>query len=211
MQQLKQGTAAVALVVSLGLAVPGTLGGSASADISDHNPKLVETTFDCDLDGNGTYETAYQLVSTQSSTMWQDTNSSTVIIQRLRVDVLGSVYTALPAENPGDPVGVDFEDPDVYWFDGPQDYDQGGGKPNGWTTVRCTEEVSYEYPATAADARLGIGFVEGARYIETDTNLYDVTISSPRRSAAVQAASTDEGKHNAKKGGKHRGKGKRGR
>jgi hypothetical protein len=202
----KRGIAIVALIATLGLIVPGTFGESASANQENsrgHNPNLVETVFNCDRDGNGSYETPYELVSTFSSTMWQDKNSTAVLVQRLRVDVIDSFYTALPAENPGDPVGVDFADPGVYWFDGPQDYSQGGGKPKGWKTVRCTEVVSYPYTATHDDALLGIGFVEGARYTETDTNLYDVTIS-PNGQGKVKSASAKNAAN-----GKQRHKGRR--
>lgn len=202
MQTFKQGIAAVALIVSLGLVVPGLLVGSARAGLENsggHNPQRVDTTFNCDLNGDGSYETSYELVSTFSSTMWQDKNSNKVIVQRLRVDVIDSYYV--------DPTGVAAPvlDPDVYWFDGPQSYDQGGGKPKGWKTVRCTEIVSYLYTATADDVALGLGFIEGVEYLETDTNLYDVTVS-PAGGGNAKAAKA-EGKH---KRGAHKGK-KRGR
>lgn len=215
MKTMKRGMAAIALVASLGLIVPSNFGGSALADMSSsrgHNPNLVETIFNCDLDRNGSYETAYELVSTFNSKMWQDKNSTAVLVQRLRVDVIDSFYQVLD-----DPTGtaVDFADPDVYWFDGPQDYPQGGGKPKGWKTVRCTEVVSYEYTATAEDADLeDLDFVEGVTYLETDTNLYDVTIGG--NGPKAKAASADDGQSadrqaKAKKGGKQKGKGKRGR
>jgi hypothetical protein len=230
MQTLKQGMAAIMLVATLGLVVPSTLGGSASADIppnptdhNDHRP-YVETTFDCDLDGVEGYETPYELVSTFSSTMWQDKNSTTVLVQRLRVDVLDSFYTVLD-----DPTGtaVDFADPDVYWSDVPQDYPN--GKPKGWQTVRCTEVVSYEYTATADDLidapHLPFVFIpddpeteedeeKAATYLETDTNLYDVTIdgNGPKANAAgANDVSGTDRQGKAKKQGKHKGKGKRGR
>ena len=165
------------------------------------NPQYVKTVFDCDLDGNGSYETPFELVSTFNSTMWQDKNSGAVLVQRLRVDVLDSFYEVLD-----DPKGtaVDFADPDVYWFDGPQDYSN--GKPKGWQTVRCTEEVSYEYTATAKDEKLpDLSFVAGVTYIETDTNLYDVTIGGngpkAKGAGANDVSGTDlQGK--AKKQGK---------
>ena len=131
MQRSKRAPAVFALASSIGLIVPGAFGAPVAADVTERNPQYVETVFECDRDGNGSYETPYELVSTFSSTMWQDKNSTAVIVQRLRVDVIDSFYTALPAENPGDPVGVDFADPGVYWFDDPQDYSQGGGKPKG--------------------------------------------------------------------------------
>jgi hypothetical protein len=217
MHKLKQGTAAIALVATLGLVVPSTFGGSASADISDHDQDpYVDTTFTCDLDGDGYieettdgvvvhgYDDTFELVSTEKALVWQDTNSNTVIGQRLRVDVLDSFYEVLD-----DPSGTaeNVADPDVYWFNGPQVYSQGGGKPKGWQTVRCTEVISYEYTANFDDEQLGLGFVEDVLYLETDTNLYDVTISHAR-SGAVKAASADDGKHKAKNGGKHRSKSK---
>src|SRR4051812_3187452 len=55
--KLKQGMAAIGLVASLGLIVPSTFGGSASADVS-HNPHLNQYNdpfpLSCDLDGNST-------------------------------------------------------------------------------------------------------------------------------------------------------------
>ena len=191
MPMLKQGTAAIALVATLGLVVPGTFGGSASADISDHGQgPYVDTTFTCDLDGDGTYET-YDLVSTSESVMWQDTKSNTVIVQRLRVDVLDSFY-----EVQDDPTGTadDFADPDVYWFDGPTEL-HGGPR---WQAQRSaqgvdnragTEVVSYPYTANMDDELLRIGFVEGVTYLETD-NLYDVTISGAG-DGKVKATSAD--------------------
>lgn len=214
MLNLKQGTAAIALVVSLGLIAPGSLGGSALADVKPppndnvRNPQYVETVFNCDLDGVEGYETPYELVSTFGAKMWQDKNSTTVLVQRLRVDVIDSYYEVLD-----DPTGtaVDFADPDVYWFDGPQDYPN--GKPKGWQTVRCTEVVSYEYTATAEDAALAhLSFVEGVTYIETDTNLYDVTIggNGPKaKSASPDGAPSADRQVKAKKQARHRGKGKR--
>lgn len=212
MQYSRKLIAAIAVVVSLGLVLPSTLGGFASADMSSSrgkNPNLVETIFECDRDGNGSYETEYELVSTFNSTMWQDKNSTTVLVQRLRVDVIDSFYEVLD-----DPTGtaVDFADPDVYWFDGPQDYPH--GKPKGWKTVRCTEVVSYEYTATAEDAALEhLSFVEGVTYIETDTNLYDVTISGSKGAKAKSASADDapsaDRQVKSKKANKHRGKGKR--
>ena len=65
----------------------------------------------------------------------------------------------------------------------------------------------------ADDALLGLGFVEGVTYIETDTNLYDVTISGSKGNKAPAASADDDTSSadrqvKAKKGGKHRGKGK---
>ena len=109
----------------------------------------------------------------------------------------------------------------MYWWDGPQDYSQGGGKPKGWQTVRCTEVVKYDYTATAADLEVGLPFVydvttgKGALYEVTETKLYDVEIIGGNGPQAKAAGANDvsgtdrQGK--AKKQGKHKGKGKRGR
>jgi hypothetical protein len=237
MPKLRQVTAAIALVVSLGLIVPGSLGGSVLADIKPpphENPQSVDTIFECDLDGNGSYETPYELVSTFGARMWQDQNSNTIIVQRLRVDVLDSFYTVLD-----DPTGtaVDFADPDVYWFDGPQDYPN--GKPKGWQTVRCTEIVEYGYSPFLDETtpefneEHGLSFVQTdecevfgdledpsevddcVTYLVTETNLYDVTISGSKGNKAGAATADDvpsaDRQVKAKKQGKHRGKGKRGR
>lgn len=228
MQKLKQGMAAVGLIATMGLAIPSTLGGAALADISPHNPHRVKATFNCDLDGNGSYEKAYDLVSTESSTMWQDTQSKTVLVQRLKIDVLYSDYTVYR-----DPThtAVDFHDATADWWFTPQDYTQGTGagqgnstsngkgqgkgKPPGLKTVRCTETNTYHYAPYESDVALNDAFdlkfvqntdhdttpgacpedsdsIDGARedyidpttgtyacvtYSETDTTLYDVTIS----------------------------------
>lgn len=219
MQKLKQGMAAVGLIATMGLAIPSTLGGSTLADISPHNPHRVKATFNCDLDGNGSYEKAYDLVSTESSTMWQDTQSKTVLVQRLKIDVLYSDYTVYR-----DPThtAVDFHDATADWWFTTQDYTQGTGagqgnstsngkgqgkgKPPGLKTVRCTETNSYRYAPYPSDVALndefGLHFVQNTKtdstpdsfcpddapvareelpecvtYTETDTTLYDVTIS----------------------------------
>lgn len=218
MHTFTQGMAAVGLVTSLVLVVPSTFGDSALADISPHNPHRVTATFDCDLDSNGSYETAFDLVSTGHSTMWQDTHSSTVLVQRLKIDVLSSDYTVYH-----DPThsAVDFHDATADWWFTPQDYTQGtgagqgngkgngkgqgNGKPQGLKTVRCTETNSYLYAPYPSDVALndqfGLTFVQNTdtdatpgscpneapvaredlpdcvTYTETDTTLYDVTVS----------------------------------
>jgi hypothetical protein len=52
MHSFRQGMAAIALVASLGLIVPGAFGGPAAADISNKNPQSM--TIECQL-GNSTY------------------------------------------------------------------------------------------------------------------------------------------------------------
>jgi hypothetical protein len=240
MHSLKQGMAAIALVATLGLVVPSTLGGSASADIppnptdhNDHRP-YVETTFDCDLDGNGSFETTYDVVSTFGALVWQDTKSNTVIAQRL-ADLQYSDYEVV-----NDPTGTatDFFEPTGYWSLVPQahNYPQAGQK--GLRTVVCREIVQYEYSPYAteafghdSDVALVPNFVqspdcpedpdsvEGHRedltecvtYLEIDTWHYVVTLSATPR-GGVQAASADDGsgKANAQAAsadsGKHKAK-----
>lgn len=194
MQKLTQCMTAVGLVASLGLAVPSTLGGSASADVNNsrgHNPNLSEPyTWHCDLDGNGDYETEYLLSSTSNSEARAVQGSNLVLMRRLWVDVIDSYYTVID-----DPTGTaePVHDPDVYWFDGPHTYPQGGGKPKGWQTVRCISVTEDEYTATADDAALGLGFVEGVTYLETDTKLWDATMSQVGKGKA----------RSARYGGKH--------
>lgn len=208
MQAFKRVSTAVALIVSLGLLMPSTFGGPASADVkpppnggktppNDHarNPLYVETVFHCDLDGEEGYEVPYEAVTTHQF-MWQVKNSTMVIVKRHNVDTIYSSYEVLD-----DPTGTaeDFDDPDVYWSDGPNAYPDPW--PKGWKTVRCTADFSYEYTATAEDLDLDppLPFVEGVTYIETDTELFEVTISG--KDPKVKAAK-------AKMGGKHHGKGK---
>lgn len=112
MNKLKQISAAVVLIVSLGLVVPSTLGGSASADIKPDNHTIADPdSIDCDLDGNGNYETHYDLAQLLSPPNLQDKNSNTVIVQRL-TDLQYSDYTVVH-----DPTGtaVKFHDPIGYW------------------------------------------------------------------------------------------------
>jgi hypothetical protein len=224
MLKLKQGVAAVALVTSLGLIVPAFFGGPALADVkpppnggktppNDHarNPLYVETVFHCDLDGEEGYEVPYEAVTTHQF-MWQVKNSPTVIVKRHNVDTIYSRYTVLRDDEHDPPdEAVDFDDPDVYWSNGPYPYPDPW--PKGWKTVRCTADFSYRYTATAEDADLpNLSFVEGVTYIETDTELFEVTISG--NGPKAKAASADDGasaERKTKKNGKHKGKGKRGR
>jgi DNA-binding CsgD family transcriptional regulator len=235
MLKLKRGTAAIALVLSLGLIVPAFFGGPALADVKPppndnvRNPQYVDAVFHCDLDGDAAsdtdyeaYETEYKLVSTFNSTMWQDKNSTTVLVQRLRVDALSSDYHTVLVPDP-DGLAFPFFDDEPEWFGPRRDYRQGGGKPNGWKTVRCWSTDETEFTPNGDDAAMEPRLVPGATYLVVDTYLYDVTIH-PNGGSKVQAASADGGtvkaasaddnvggaerKTEAKKGGKHRGKGK---
>jgi hypothetical protein len=247
MLKLKRGTAAIALVLSLGLIVPAFFGGPALADVKPppndnvRNPQYVETVFHCDLngdaddgDGGDGYETAYELVSTFGAKMWQDKKSSTILVQRLRVDVKDSHYEVVQ-----DPTGdaVAFDDPDAYWFDSPGGALPNGGNPKGWQTVRCTEIVEYGYSPFPSEAtpefneEHDLSFVQTdecevfgdledpsevddcVTYLVTETNLYDVTISGngPKAKSASADGAPSADRAVKAKHGKQRGKGKRGR
>ena len=209
MKMGKQVVTALALVASLGFVVPSTLGGSVSADIS-HNPNLnLDDPFPmaCDLDGDSNddttyvpshYETTYNFLSTANSRVFHDPNSNTVMTQRERIDVLQAEYVPLPPEEPGDPEGTYLLDTEVEWFDeffADDIYPH--GKPKGRKTVRCVNIADpYEWTIPAEEAVLESRLVEGATYLETDWQLFEVMLS-----ASGKAKAQAQHKH---KGGKHR-------
>jgi hypothetical protein len=265
MNRLKQGTAAVTLVASLGLLAPSSLGGPALADIkpppNDHvrNPQYVEDIYHCDLNGDGDYETKYELVSTFGSAMWQVKNSNTVLVL-VSFDLQSSTYEVVH-----DPTGtaVNFVDPIGYWSPEPEGPGQPNGQHKGQRRVLCENTTEYNFAPFDSDVEQGEDLVDDGiwdanfvqteecpddpdsiavpreeykvdgefvcvTYHETDNYLVEVTISrapggtkQSGSSGVVQAANVDDGKqsadllnkskHKAKKGGKHRGKGKRGR
>jgi len=99
MQKLKQGTAAVALVTSLGLVMPALFGGPASADVSHAVRSLQEMTVSCEALG----ETVYDVVAIDKdpgdnmATM-QDTDSNLVFVPRK--GTVTTIYTAIDPTNP---------------------------------------------------------------------------------------------------------------
>ncbi len=107
MLKLKQGMAAIVLVVSLGLIVPGSFGGPASADVDNsrpNNPNLADLySFDCDLDGDlvldadDTFETTYDLASTFNANGRHVQGSNLVLMSRYRFDVKDSHYEVVNA------------------------------------------------------------------------------------------------------------------
>jgi hypothetical protein len=217
MLKLKQGTAAIVLVVSLGMIAPGSFGGPASADRSD-NPNLAldDDPFPlrCDLNGDSDgdtayveshYEAEYNFLSTANSRVLYDPDSDTSLTQRTRIDVLQVEYAPLP-DQPDDPEYL--LDTEVEWFDeweAPYVYPH--GKPKGRKTVRCVNiSDAYKWTISEEEAEMEPRLVEGATYLETDWQLYDVMLTA---SGKRTAQANDMPK--AKKQGKHRGKGKRGR
>lgn len=132
--------------------------------------------------------------------------------QHERIDVLQAEYVPHPAGQPGDPAYV--LDTEVEWFDeffADDVYPH--GKPKGRKTVRCVNiSDPYEWTIPAEEAALEPRLVEGATYLETDWQLFEVMLS--KGGQRVRAAGTDDAPsadrpHKAKKQGKHRGKGKR--
>lgn len=221
MNRLGQGMATVGLVASLGLVVPGSFGGSASADpaLNDHN-NTFPLALDCDLDRDGVYETGYETVSTAGAFAFHDTNSSTVLV--ISFGEVHRDYTALPPDEPGGPEGVDVS----------ADYGFGPGFPKGKKHGQKSQAVPcHEDPLTGEFETVGDGFpvdangnpveVEGANYHVVQQITWWVTLSGDGK-GRVQGASADDGgvqsadrthqgKHKNKQGGKHRGKGTRGR
>ena len=106
MNKVKQGTAALALVASLGLVVPGLFGGPASADVS-RNWGLQPMDIECDFNGDGSNDYFSEVMSADKeftnahttgfqvfkmATM-QDINSSLVFVPQSGTVV--TVYTAI--------------------------------------------------------------------------------------------------------------------
>jgi hypothetical protein len=196
MLKLKQGTAAVALVVSLGLIVPSSFGGPASADIS-HNPNRDQTPFTlhCDLNGDSNadteyvashYEVTYDFVQIENkregSKSFHDLESKTVMTHSERIDVLQAEYEALTAVPAGYP--VHFIDTTVEWFD---EFFAGDvyphGKPKGRKTVRCVNiSDPYEFTVPADEAALDQEQQVAAdvTYDETDWQLFEVVLTAKR-------------------------------
>ena len=231
MLKLKQGTAAIMLVVSLGLIAPGSFGGPASADVNNsrgRNPNLADIYyFDCDVVGvAGDYETRYELASTFNAEGRHIQNSNLVLMSRYRYDIKNDHYEVVR-----DPTGTaeSFDDPDTYWFDSPGNALPNGRTPKGWKTGLCSNEGIDLYAPNQDDVDLDIGFVQTDEcledpsrddpdcvvYEETWTNYWAVTLSQTGQQ--VTAASVSQGDqqvkaashaHTAKKQGKHRGKGK---
>ena len=230
MLKLKQGMAAIVLVVSLGLIAPGSFGGPASADVNSsrgNNPNLADQySFDCDVVGVvGDFETTYVLASTFNANARHVQGSNLVLMLRYRFDVKDSHYEVV---NDAGTNAVDFDDPETYWFDGPGNALPNGGNPKGWKTVLCTNQGTDLYAPNAEDVALGIGFVQTdecleepsnedpdcVTYEETFTNYWAVTLSQGGKRVAADSVDDSQSADRAptaKKQGKHRGKGKRGR
>jgi hypothetical protein len=235
MQKLKQGMAAIVLVASLGLIVPGSFGGPAAADVDNsrgHNPNLADLYyFDCDVVGvTGDYETRYELASTFNAEGRHIQGTNLVLMSRFRYDIKDDHYEVVqdPTET-----AVNFDDSDTYWFDSPGSALPNGGNPKGWKTVLCRNEGRDLYAPNREDVekvnpKFGLSFVQTDEclddpdkdnpkcvvYEETWTNYWAVTLSQTGKRVSADNAddspSADRAP-SAKKQGKHRGKGKRGR
>jgi hypothetical protein len=235
MLKLKQGMAAIVLVASLGLIVPGSFGGPAAADVNSsrgRNPNLADIYyFDCDVVGvAGDYETRYELASTFNAEGRHIQGSNLVLMSRYRYDIKDDHYEVI-----NDPTGtaVDFDDPDTYWFNSPGTALPNDRNPKGWKTVLCRNEGIDLYAPNREDVekvnpKFGLSFVQTDEclddpsnedencvvYEETWTNYWAVTLSQGgKRVSADNSGDTPSADraHPAKKHGKHRGKGKSGR
>jgi hypothetical protein len=178
MNSIKQGMAAIMLVLSLGCVLPGALGGSASADFKPDNHQIADPdSIDCDLDRNGSYETHYDLEQLLAPPNLLDKNSNTVIVLR-QTELLYSDYTVVH-----DPTGtaVDFHDPIGYWdtephYINPAPNEDHASPPNaqrkGQKQVLCTTFYEYNYAPYASDVETGAGFVASGdwahNFVQTD-------------------------------------------
>jgi hypothetical protein len=223
MQKLKQGMAAVVLIMSLGLIMPSSFGGSASADPkpgsgTTEEPRL----FYCDLDGDGDYSNAtpFEVVSQSFGyATFHDLPSTTVLtaLYDQRVEVNDPFPPAPPVSEPDGREGeVVITYPIRY-------YNQGKGLKGGPNAqvVPCHEGPPDEYTYIEDITACCDPLVPGQEYRVFGDRTWYVMLSGNGK-GTVQAASTDDGgtqsadhpqksKHKHKKGGSKRHKGKRGR
>jgi hypothetical protein len=171
MHSIRQGLVALTVVASLGLVMPSALGGSVLADFKPDSPHISDPDFiDCDLDGNGSYETHYDLQQKEAPPNLQDTHSNTVIVLR-QVDLLYSDYTVV--HDPHDPSqsgpAVSFHDPIGYWDPKPRNInpsdpnDQasvGKAQRKGQKQVLCTTAYEYDYAPYKSDIEQGAKLVK---------------------------------------------------
>lgn len=216
MQTFKQSFAAVALVASLGLIVPGSFGGSVVADVT-HNPhlNLISDPFpvSCDLDGDSSndttyvashYEATYYFQSVAKSESWHDLHSNTIMTQNERIDVLRGDYVAQDAVPPGYP--STFTDNTVEWYD----YFNGDNVyriPKGRKMVRCINiSESYDdlYSPELAALDQEQQIAPNVPYKVVDYQLFMVKLSASGKTANGKSQAYQPHKHHSKHGGKHR-------
>lgn len=182
MRTCKQAMAIIALVVSLGIVLPSTFGGSALANPSN-NPNASITELKCDIAGKAV---TYQVLSTDNAASWRDTNSSTV-------------FTVIYSTYEGEYVAIDPADPeDSFHLSG----SQGPGNPDKkGKLAKAVVCHSIGTETWTSDGSLGI---EGHTYYGEIDNTWYLGMSGPGKPSA-KAAGADAHKS------KHHGKGKHGR
>src|SRR5262245_55585200 len=110
MNTLTKGMAVIGFIASLGIVMPSSFGGSVLADIPvnpdgpPNNPNGFKTTLNCDLSGDGQPDKVFDVVTTSSARMSQDTNSSTVFVVGYSDQHRDTPYLAPPADDPQAPV-----------------------------------------------------------------------------------------------------------
>jgi hypothetical protein len=213
MLKLKQGSVAVALVVSLGLIVPGSFGGLASAERNLTDSLTVQ----CDALGPTVYvvdATDHNPGGTLPTMQVQDGSLVFVPIY----GELTSTYTALGPT--GDkPSEFDIAPGEPYAFhDGVFQRGNLKAKRSGQNLITCTITDDSANNIEVGDSSNNPLFADDVEYHYTDVFTMQTLVTSTS-GASFQAASADDdqhkakkgGKHKANKGGKHRGEAKRGR
>ena len=202
MRQIKQGTVVIALAASLGLVVPSSFGASVAADKGGN---VSVTTLRCDLDGDGDNE-PYTVETTDAAASWRDVNSSTVF-RMISAHAEGD-YTAV------DPITLEPLVP-LQVFHLTDDWGLGNSFPQANKKGKQARAVECTSPGEEywlSDGSIE-GSVAGVLYHGVLENTWQVTVSGngdlAAQSADRQPANKNKSKH--KKGGNHRGHGKRGR
>jgi hypothetical protein len=227
---LKQGTAAMALVATLGLVVPSSFGGTASADISRQDGiQLMLIT--CDFDGNASYEYTSDVIAIDHDpggkrlgTMQdQDTRSNLAFVPM--EGYVDTIFTAIDPVPPGYPITFLIPPENDYAYLGGE-FNRGGtnGKKNLIDCIVVDDSPENNYPAgesednvTGCHSLSGVPLdVDECFFVDEDDpvtyhykDIYTIKAEVTGNSGpAAQAAGADDGHHKAKKGGKHRHKGK---
>jgi hypothetical protein len=184
MNRLKQGMAAVVLVMSLGMVMPSAFGGSGLADPEYNGHNAVETprTFYCEIGGE---TVRYEVVSQGNGFAGFEALDSTTVFEVVW-DQKFLTYTA--------PDGSSFTEALA-----PRYTNRGQKLGQNAQTVPCHEYKRFDDPVVR----------DGVAYQVEQDRVWHVTVSGDHQ-GAVKAATVDGGKHH--KTGHHKGhKGKHGR
>jgi hypothetical protein len=190
---MKRGTpalAALTLVASLGLVIPGTWGGSASADVSPNNPQSVKPppTLDCLIKGQ---HVLYDVVSTHNANAFQATRSSTVF------NVISQSWSGelIPIDPDTLDVRTDLHKVPLSGSDAPNNPD---AKRKGRQAVVCTSDGEEYW--TDESGEYG---PPGVYYHGVYLNTWNLAMSGP----GVSGKNADRSHHQKSShhgGGKHR-------